>query len=303
MLPTRSPSPEPKRSRTERAVSQPPQRVQALQSAESFVAYTVLSDAMPAVIRIDDAITSGILGFYGPKRPVDDRPRLLQLSWAATSSGTVVKQRNIASPGLAAAGPGLPLADVLVEFMDCLLTMPKDFRLVTYHIEASASIILRELQRCGLQYIRQKFEDIVRIHGHCLMDPTIHGYMSDSPPSYPSLDEIAEWTQPIGSRHIPRVMTGGDECLMYLRFAQGQRKATMPECARSGHVWVRAIRLAMRDNGSIRSISFYTAQAMSRCERGNKFWGRGLYLSHRSGALTMSVSGAGLCSETVRQHS
>ena len=153
MLPTRSPSPEPKRSRTERAVSQPPQRVQALQSAESFVAYTVLSDAMPAVIRIDDAITSGILGFYGPKRPVDDRPRLLQLSWAATSSGTVVKQRNIASPGLAAAGPGLPLADVLVEFMDCLITMPEDFRLVTYHIEASAGVILQEMHRCGLRYL------------------------------------------------------------------------------------------------------------------------------------------------------
>ena len=268
MLPTRSPSPEPKRSRTERAVSQPPQRVQALQSAESFVAYTVLSDAMPAVIRIDDAITSGILGFYGPKRPVDDRPRLLQLSWAATSSGTVVKQRNIASPGLAAAGPGLPLADVLVEFMDCLITMPEDFRLVTYHIEASAGVILQEMHRCGLRYLSHKFENIVRVHGHCLMDPTIHGYMSDSPPSYPSLDEIAESTQPIGLRHIPRVMTGGDECLMYLRFAKGQRKAMMPRCAISGHVWVRAaMRLAMRDNGSIRSISPYPAHNRNRCGR------------------------------------
>ena len=279
MLPTRSPSPEPKRSRTERAVSQPPQRVQALQSAESFVAYTVLSDARPPVIRIDDAITPGTLGFYGPEHPIDDRARLLQLSWAATSSGTVVKQRNIASPGLASAGPGLPLADVLVEFMDCLLTMPEDFRLVTYHIEASACVILQEMRRCGLRCICQKFDSIVRAHGHCLMDPIIHGYMSDSPPSYPSLDEIAESTQPIGLRHIPRIMTGGDECLMYLRFAKGQRKATMPECARSGHVWVRAaMRLAMRDNGSIRSIFFYTAQAMSRCERSNKFGVCGLYI-------------------------
>jgi hypothetical protein len=224
--------------------------VQALQDAESFVAFAVLSDAIPPAVRIDDAITSGSLGFYGPEYPIDDRgTHLLQLSWA-TSSETVVKERNIETPDPAAAGHGLPLADVLAEFMDCLLTMPKDFRLVTYHIEASASIILREMHRCGLRYLCQKFENIVRAHGHCLMDPTIHGYLSDSPPSYPSLDEIAEATLPIGHRYIPEIMTGGDECLMYLRFAKGQREAAMPECARSGHVRARAaMRLAMRDNG------------------------------------------------------
>lgn len=265
MLPTRSPSPLPKRTRTGSTIP-PPQRVQALQNAESFVAFTVLSDSTPPAVRIDDAITSGSLGFYGPEQPIDDRAHLLQLSWVATSADNVVKERNIATLGLAAAGHGLPLADVLVEFMDCLLAMPKDFRLVTYHIQVSASIIIREMQRCGLRYICQKFEDIVRVHGHCLMDPTIQGVLSDSPPSYPSLDEIAELTLPIGSRHVPKLMTGGDECLMYLRFAKGQREAAIPDCARSGHVRVRAaMRLAMRDNGSICSISFYPAQAMSLC--------------------------------------
>jgi hypothetical protein len=241
--------------------------LQALQNAESFVAFTVLSDAIPPAIRIGDAITSGNFGFYGPEHPIDDRAHLLQLSWVATSSDDVVKERNIATRGLAVVGHGLPLADVLVEFVDCLLTMPIDFRLVTYHIEASASIILREMHRCGLRRICQKFEDIVRVHGHCLMDPTIHGYLSASPPSYPSLDEIAASTLPIGSRRIPSGMTSGDECLMYLQYAKGQREATMPECARSGHVWARAaMQLAMRDNGSLWSISFYPSQAMSRCE-------------------------------------
>lgn len=278
MLPTRSPSPVPKRIRAERVIheSQPPPprlRIQALQNAESCVAFTVLSDTIAPSLRIDDAVTSGSLGFHGPQHPIDDLAHMLQLSWAS-SSDNVVKERTIATPGLAAAGHGLPLVDVLVEFMDCLLTMPKDFRLVTYHIEVSASIILREMHRCGLRCICQKFEDIVRVHGHCLMDPTIHGYLSDSPPSYPSLEEIAESTLPLGSRHIPKFMTGGDECLMYLRFAKGQSEATTPECTRTGHVRVRAtMRLAMRDNGSICSISFYPAQAMSLCKRGNMFLG------------------------------
>ena len=144
----------------------------------------------------------------------------------------------------------VPVADVLLEFYDVLLSMPRNFRLVTYHMESAASLVSHEMLRCGLHFARQNFERIVRAQGHCLMDPSIHGGIQSSPPSYPTLEELAVVVLPDEERALRGFLPGGDECLLYLRLARGLREATLPECRRTGHVPVRSMmRLAMRDNG------------------------------------------------------
>ena len=199
------------------------------------------------VYKTEDVSTLGDFGFHAA-RPRTDGARLLQLSWATSTSD--VKEHLVERPGAVEDGYGRPLADVLLEFYDCLLSMPRNFRLVTYHMEGAASLVSQEMLRCGLHFVRQNFENIVRTQGHCLMDPTIHGCMHDSPPSYPTLEELADATLPDEERVLPTFLPAGDECLLYLRLARGLREATLPECRRTGHVPVRSMmRLAMRDNG------------------------------------------------------
>ena len=244
VLPSVGPSP--KRRRIQRSEVHAFPRVQALHDAEVILAFKVLSDTITPA-SFGQGATLGDFGFHAA-RPLTDGARLLQLSWATSTSD--VKEHLVERPGAVADGYGRPLADVLLEFYDCLLSMPRNFRLVTYHMEGAASLVSQEMLRCGLHFVRQNFENIVRTQGHCLMDPTIHGCMHDSPLSYPTLEELADATLPDEERALPTFLPGGDECLLYLRLARGLREATLPECRRTGHMPVRSMmRLAMRDNG------------------------------------------------------
>jgi len=236
-----------KRRRIKSAVHALP-RVQELHDAEVFLAFKAMSDTITPAF-LGQGATLGDFGFHAA-RPLTDGARLLQLSWATSVSD--VKDHLVERPGAVADGYGRALADVLLEFYDSLLSMPRNFRLVTYHMEGAANLVSQEMLRCGLHFVRQNFENIVRTQGHCLMDPTIHGCMHDSPPSYPTLEELADATLPDEERALPTFLPGGDECLLYLRLARGLREATLPECRRTGHVPVRSMmRLAIRDNGYI----------------------------------------------------
>ena len=219
--------------------------VEALHRTDASVSFRVLSNSTTASpVNQGDAITPGSFGFYGPPNQVEES--LVQLAWATSADD--IPERYIAGAICEGERSGQMIQDVLVEFMDCLLSTPKDSRVVTYQMEHAAGLISREMHKSGLQYLRQKFESLIRARGHCLMDPIIHGYMSDSPPSYPSLEEIADVALPLCGR-IPKFLRGGEECLLYLRLARGLRAATLPECTRSGHLPIRTMGLAMRDNG------------------------------------------------------
>ena len=201
------------------------------------------------------------LGFHTP-HPLADGARMLQISWATSAS--YVTEQLVERPGAVIDGYGRPLADVLLEFYDCLLSMPRNFRLVTYHMESAASLVSHEMLRCGLHFARQIFESIVRAQGHCLMDPSIHGGIQSSPPSYPTLEELAVVVLPDEERALPGFLSCGDECLLYLRLARSLRESTLPECRRTGHLPVRSMRLAMRDNGCHHSSSSLLPKGLSQ---------------------------------------
>ena len=74
--------------------------------------------------------------------------------------------------------------------------------------------------------------------------------MGDSPPGYLSLEDVAEVVLPARERPVSKRLSGGEECLLYLRLANDLREATMPDCRRIGHLPVRSMGCAMRDNGS-----------------------------------------------------
>ena len=278
--------------------------VQALHNAEVILAFKVLSDTiMPASLGHGGAVTLGDFGFHTP-RPLADGARMLQISWA--TSGSDVKEHLVERPGAVADGYGRPLPDVLLEFYDVLLSMPRNFRLVTYHIEGAASLVSQEMLRCGLHFVRQNFEHIVRTQGHCLMDPAIHGCMHDGPPSFPTLEELAA-ALPDEERALPSFLPGGDECLLYLRLARGLREATLPECRRIGHMPVRSMmRLSMRDNGFSAQAPAYPKCSLREviptpCFNSEGYRAYGLFREHLPGALTTNVRGAASLSDALHR--
>ena len=106
--------------------------------------------------------------------------RIVQLGWAFGACGCdpVVKQRIVKPNGFeiqpkatnvhgitqpAAAQRGADLRDVLIEFMtDVVETVESDGIAVAHHIIFDAGIILRELQRCGLDQLASKWQKIVK---------------------------------------------------------------------------------------------------------------------------------------------
>ena len=129
----------PKRRKIQTDVHMLP-RVQALHNADTVLAFHVLSDTIAPVTSQEETSTLGKFGFHAPAHAADGA-RMLQISWATSSSD--VKERYIEVPGAVADGYGRPAADVLLEFFQCLLTMPKNFRLVTYQMENAAAVVRR----------------------------------------------------------------------------------------------------------------------------------------------------------------
>ena len=106
--------------------------------------------------------------------------RIVQLGWAFGACGCepVVKQRTVKPSGFeiqskatrvhgitqsAATQNGADLKDVLTEFMDDVIeTVRADGTAVAHHIIFDAGIILRELERCGLNQLATAWQSIVR---------------------------------------------------------------------------------------------------------------------------------------------
>ena len=237
-------SPQRKRARMETEV---PQSIRALQDAESYFAFYVLSNSI-STYRAGEPLVSGPLGFHGI--PQDSRcARVILLAWACAAPGEVprgVASRYVAIPGVV---DGEVLGDVLMEFADALLhAATTRFRVVTFNMELSAGILMQEMERCQLHHAREHLERAVRTYGFDLMDPTVYAWLHGKAPAYPALPDIAS-AMPLGQRGFPEFRTGADEVALYLHFATALREMGRPACQLAGHMPIRVARGCMRDNG------------------------------------------------------
>ena len=236
---------EPQRKRA-RMYTDAPQCIRALQEAEVFFAFYVLSESTSTY---HPGEVSGQLGFFG--MPQDcQRARVIQLSWALVTLGEAprdVTERYVKIPGVIEEGD--MLGDVLLQFADALLhATTTRLRVVTFNMELSAGILLQEMERCQLHYARKSLERAVRSCGFDLMDPTVYAWLTGRPLAYPRLQDLA-LAMPPGQRCYPRFRTGADEVALYLHFIAGLREMGMSACQLAGHVPFRVSRTQMRDNG------------------------------------------------------
>ena len=239
-------SPQRKRVRVD---NEAPQCIRALQEAETCLAFYVLSNSTSAN-HAEDPLTRGPLGFYGTAQDCH-RARIIQLSWASAVPGKAPRnatERFVKIPGIIEEGDAL--GDVLLQFADAVLhaSTPRA-RLVTYNMELSAGILLKEMERCQLQHAQKILERAVRTRGFDLMDPTVYAWLNGRPPAYPALQDLAS-AMPPGQRGFPEFRTGADEVALYLHFATCLREMGMSACQLVGHVPVRVSRGCMRDNGT-----------------------------------------------------
>jgi hypothetical protein len=241
-----TPTPLRKRKQTD-----PPNCVTALQGADEYMAFYVLSNSTSAYRQdVDDAPTIGPLGFYG--MPQDSNTaRIIQLAWGFAAPGKVpsrITERYVAIPGVV---EGDALGDVLLEFSDAHMhaATPR-LRLMSYNMENNAGILLAEMDRCKLHYGRKHLERVVRTRGFDLMDPSMYAWLrgGGGQPAFPALQDIAH-NMPPGQRGFPEFRTAGDEVALYLYFAANLREMGKSECQRSGHEPMRVSRGGMRDNG------------------------------------------------------
>ena len=79
-----------------------------------------------------------------------------------------------------AAAEGVPLASALKEFMkDVVDAFSRGGRIVSHHLQFDAEIISHELQRAGLQSLRDTWETIAA-QGFCTMQPEVSKWAVDS---------------------------------------------------------------------------------------------------------------------------
>ncbi len=122
----------------------------------------------------------------------------LQLGWAFGPAGAkaTVKERLVRPEGFEvsekawgvhkisherAVKDGLPLADVLAEFLTDLLYLVqnKDARLVCHHLEFDLGIITNEMTRCGMEDAKRQLAAIGQ-KGMCTMDPQIGRWLREA---------------------------------------------------------------------------------------------------------------------------
>lgn len=138
----------------------------------------------------------GQFGFYNLCHPLDLQQRIVQIGWVVgdldTSAppqpeqyivrpdGFEISEKAAAKHGInheKALAEGLPLSDVLGEFMRAMAHMSeKGGRVVIHHLEFDAGIIDKELGNAGLGNWSELWRGIAR-HGFCTMDPDIAAWV------------------------------------------------------------------------------------------------------------------------------
>jgi hypothetical protein len=139
----------------------------------------------------------GQYGFYCICPPAKLRARIVSLGWVVGDIGVaspVRKERLVRPDGFRveekatrfhgisherATSEGLPLRQVLSEFLDDLFTVQlAGGRVVAHHLEFDAGIIANEITNAGLGARRAEWEKIVR-QGFCTMDPAIGTWLRE----------------------------------------------------------------------------------------------------------------------------
>ena len=138
----------------------------------------------------------GQFGFYCVCPPAKLLARIVQLGWVVGDvRGDPVRKERIVKPcdfrvdekaarfhGVSherATSEGLPLAQVLEEFLDDMrAARAAGGRVISHHLEFDAGIIAREIDNAGLGSRRREWESFVR-QGFCTMDPSVGRWLRE----------------------------------------------------------------------------------------------------------------------------
>ena len=138
----------------------------------------------------------GQFGFYCVCPPAKLSARIVTLGWAVGEVfGDPVRKERIVKPvgfrvqekatqlhGVTherADSEGLPLAQVLTEFLDDMLAARRaGGRVVAHHLEFDAGIISKEIDNAGLGARKSEWEAFVRT-GFCTMDPAVGTWLRE----------------------------------------------------------------------------------------------------------------------------
>ena len=132
----------------------------------------------------------GQFGHYARCNSNDHAARIVQLGWAARRADgpPETKERLVKPHGYwisekaakfhgvthdRACAHGMPLRDVLLEFMEDMHVLTEEgARMVVHHLEFDCGIISKELGRAGLDHLQEEWANVAR-RGLCTMDPSI----------------------------------------------------------------------------------------------------------------------------------